>query len=169
MVWRLQPRVDLDYDAAGTEQARGFLGRVDLELATQDMVSAVATLRQRPEVSGKIATLGFCIGGQLSYRVAASGAADAAVCYYGGGIHNHLDLAARIDQPILFHYAGLDKLIPPTAVAAVKDSFAGQANAHFHDYPHSDHGFNCWGRPAYDQRSAALARGRTLEFLAQVL
>ncbi|MBS0542980.1 MAG: dienelactone hydrolase family protein, partial [Proteobacteria bacterium] len=42
-------------------------------------------------------------------------------------------------------------------------------NARFFDYAGVDHGFNCWGRPNYEQRSAALARGRTLQFLAEHL
>jgi dienelactone hydrolase len=32
-----------------------------------------------------------------------------------------------------------------------------------------DHGFNCWDRPAYNQQSSALARGRTLAFLATTI
>jgi len=39
----------------------------------------------------------------------------------------------------------------------------------FHDYPGADHGFNCWGRPAYNQKASALAHGRTLAFLARNL
>jgi carboxymethylenebutenolidase len=31
------------------------------------------------------------------------------------------------------------------------------------------HGFNCWARAAYHAPSAALAHGRTLEFLAREL
>lgn len=167
--WRLEPRVDLTYDEAGSGKAFGFLRSVNLDLATADIACAVDTLRGLSEVSGKIATLGFCIGGQLSYRVAATGKPDAAVAYYGGAIQDHLALADKISQPILFHYAGLDKLIPQAAVAAVKAKFASGTNATFFDYPDSDHGFNCWGRPAYHQKNAALARGRTLQFLAENL
>jgi carboxymethylenebutenolidase len=52
----------------------------------------------------------------------------------------------------------------------VKERFAGKSNATFFDYPNTDHGFNCWGRSnMYNQRAAALAHGRTLQFLAQHL
>ena len=109
----------------------------------------------------------FRFGGQLAYRAAALGQPDAAVAYYGGGIHQHLDVADRITQPILFHYAERDAHITQAMVAAVKTRFAGRANAIFHDYP-AEHGFTCWGRPAmYNQKAAALAHGRTLEFLAE--
>ena len=89
--------------------------------------------------------------------------------YYGGGIQQHLDLAAKITKPILFHYAGLDTHIPQSAVTDVKERFAGKANATFHDYPDADHGFNCSGRPMYNQPAAALAHGRTLVFLSKLL
>jgi len=167
--WRLEPRVDLEYDATGTEQALGLLHALDFANAGKDVSAAVECLKGRPEVTGKVAALGFCMGGQLAYRAAASGSADAAVCYYGGGIQNNLQLAAQIEQPILFHYAQLDQLIPSDAVAQVKAAFADKPQAEFFDYAGVDHGFNCWGRPMYDQRAAALAHGRSLEFLARHL
>ncbi|MFZ4534842.1 dienelactone hydrolase family protein [Propionivibrio sp.] len=167
--WRLERRVDLTYDPEGTAQARALLQKVDTAKAVADLSSAVDTLRKLPEVTGKVATLGFCLGGQLAYRTAATGKCDAAVAYYGGGIQQHLDVADQITQPILFHYAGQDAHIPQCAVADVKASFAGRTNAIFFDYPAADHGFNCWGRPMYNQNAAALAHGRTLVFLAEHL
>ena len=111
----------------------------------------------------------LCMGGRLSYALAATGATDAAVCYYGGGIQNNLGLAPSIAVPILFHYAELDDHIPATAVASVQQAFAGNDRAQFHVYPGVGHGFNCWGRPMYQQSAAALARGRTLVWLAENL
>lgn len=72
-------------------------------------------------------------------------------------------------MPVLFHHAALDALIPQDAVAAIKAAFAGRSNAVLLDYPGVDHGFNCWGRPRYNQQAAALAHGLTLEFLSQHL
>ena len=126
-------------------------------------------LRARPEVAGKIAAIGYCFGGQLAYRAAATGKIDAAVAYYGGGIQNALDLAGKITQPILFHYAEDDHAIPLTAVDQVKAAFAGHGDASFHVYPGAEHGFNCTDRASYNQRASALAHGRTLTFLAEHL
>jgi carboxymethylenebutenolidase len=75
-------------------------------------------------------------------------------------------VAQSINVPILFHYGALDAHIPADAVAAVKAAFDGRSNAQFHVYEDADHGFNCWGRPMYNQRASALAHGRTLEWLA---
>jgi carboxymethylenebutenolidase len=168
--WRLSPRVDLAYDESGTTQAFGFYQKLDTAQATADVVDAIAALRNLPEFEGKVATLGYCLGGQLAYRAAALSHVDAAVIFYGGGIDQHLEIADQITQPILFHYASNDNHITQDKVAAVKAAFAGKTNATFFNYPGADHGFNCWGRPAmYNQRAAALAAGRTLTFLAEHL
>lgn len=168
--WRMSSRVDLNYDEAGTEQAFGFYQKLDSDQAAKDVASAVVALRALPELSGKVATLGYCLGGQLAYRGAALSKADAAVCYYGGGIDQYVNIADQITQPILFHYAADDSHITQDKVATVKAAFSGKSNATFYDYPETDHGFNCWGRPAaYNQRAAALAEGRTLTFLAENL
>lgn len=167
--WRQQRRVDLQYTEADSRLARHYMQNLDGPNAVQDLVSTAQALRARGEVAGPVASLGFCMGGRLSFALAATGAVDAAVCYYGGGIQNNLALAPSIGVPMLFHYAELDDHIPPDAVAAVQAAFAGRSTAQFHVYPGVGHGFNCWGRPLYNQRAAALAHGRTLQWLAEQL
>ena len=167
--WRQQERTDLNYDETDSAKAMELMNSLDLGQATEDVALAIEHLRGLPQVSGKVGVVGFCMGGQLAYRAAAIGKPDAAVSYYGGGIHNHLELAEQIQQPILFHYAGNDRLIPASVIKQVREAFKGQTHASFEEYEGVDHGFNCWGRPAYQQRAAALARGRTLIFLAQHL
>jgi carboxymethylenebutenolidase len=108
------------------------------------------------------------MGGRLAYTAAAVAGVDAAVAYYGGGIQGQLALAKQINCPMQFHYAGHDDHIPPEAVAAVREAFAGKP-AEVLVYPGSMHGFNCWARASYHAPSAALALGRSLQFLAQQL
>ncbi|MGS0892646.1 dienelactone hydrolase family protein [Burkholderia stagnalis] len=167
--WRTQPRVELTYDGADRDKGIELLKKTDVQVAAADIGAATDALRARPEVTGKIAAIGYCFGGHLAYRVAAAGKVDAAVSYYGGGIQNALDLASQVTQPILFHYAENDHGIPLTAVEQVKAAFAGRHDAAFHVYPGAEHGFNCTDRASYNQRAAALAHGRTLTFLAEHL
>lgn len=167
--WRQERGVDLAYDDAGTQKAYQLMRNLDGPNAVKDLQSAAQALRQRPETTGKVGVVGYCMGGRLAYALAATGAVDTAVCYYGGRIQDQLDLAPAIQIPILFHYGALDTHIPPEAVAAVQNAFAGRDNAAFHIYEGADHGFNCWARPMYHQRAAALARGRTLQWLANHL
>ena len=167
--WRTQPRVELGYVGADRDKGIELLQKTDVKLAVQDIGSAAAALRQRPEVSGKIAAIGYCFGGRLAYLAAAQGTVDGAVAYYGGGIQNQLDVADKVKVPIQFHYAELDHGIPLSAVGEVKERFAGRDNAEFHLYPNADHGFNCSVRASYNQHASALAHGRTLTFLADHL
>lgn len=167
--WRAERRVELGYEGADRDKGLALLKGLDVARTVADLGAAAGTLRALPETAGKIGAVGFCFGGQLAYLMAARGAVDAAASYYGGGIQNKLDEAANVRVPILFHYAEHDSSIPLTAVAQVKQHFAGHANAQFFDYPGVEHGFNCSDRSAYDQHAAALAHGRTLAFLSQHL
>ena len=164
--WRQEPGVNLAYDEAGTQRAYQLMKNLDGPNAVKDLQAAAQTLRQRPETTGKVGVVGYCMGGRLAFELAATGAVDTAVCYYGGRIQERLEIAPSITVPVLFHYAAVDAHIPATAVEAVKQAFAGRSNAQFHIYEGVDHGFNCWGRAMYNQRAAALAKGRTLEWLS---
>lgn len=167
--WRQERRVDLPYDKPGSEKAFSLVKATDAQKNGADMAATVEHLRNLEQVTGKVGVMGFCFGGQLAYRAAAIGNPDAAVSYYGGGTHNHLDLAGNIQQPILFHFGGEDPMIPAEAVNSIQEAFADHPRAQFHVYEGADHGFNCWGRPSYNQKAAALAHGRTLAFLAEHL
>ncbi len=167
--WRQQRRVELDYDQEGSERAFALVRAADAQQCGADVAATVEHLRGMDTVSGKVGVMGFCFGGQLAYRATATGKPDAAVSYYGGGIHKQLELAKEIRQPILFHFGGEDPMIPPDAVDSIRGAMAHNDQAEFFVYPGADHGFNCWGRPSYNQAAAALAHGRALAFLAEHL
>jgi len=164
--WREQPRIDLGYDEAAMARGTVLKGNLNFDSAVQDLAASATALKKLPQVTGKVASLGYCMGGLLSYLLAASGNVDAGVCYYGAGIDGRLDQEPRIKCPMLFHFAELDRLIPASAAKTVSRTFASHADAWVQTYPGVDHGFNCWGRAAYNQTASALARGRTLEFLS---
>ncbi|MGN6389664.1 MAG: dienelactone hydrolase family protein [Burkholderiaceae bacterium] len=164
--WRLEPGVDLGYDEQGFQKGLSLMQKMDFPMAIHDLASTVKALRGLPECKGKVASLGFCMGGLLSYLCAANAGVDAAVCYYPGSIDQQLDQAGKIQCPVLIHFAGKDHFIPQEAVAATRKAFAGRNDVRIEEYPGVDHGFNCWDRGSYDQRSAALAHGRSLQFLS---
>lgn len=166
MFWRQQRQIELGYDEAGFARGRALKAGLDFGRAVRDLSAAAQVLRLLPQRTGKVASVGYCMGGLLSYLLAATGSVDAAVCYYGAGIDGHLDAADQIGCPLLLHFGEQDALIPSAAVKAVSKAFAAKADAWVQHYPGVDHGFNCWGRPVYHQAAAALARGRTLEFLS---
>jgi carboxymethylenebutenolidase len=169
LFWRSAPRVDLGYEGEDRQRAFGLMQAYAVESAVADIRAAAHTLRHRPEVAGgRIGAIGYCMGGRMAYLAAAEAGVDAAVAYYGGGIHLMLERAATIKGPMQFHYAGHDDHIPPDAVEAVRRTFAGKP-AELHVYPGALHGFNCWARSAYQPAAAAKAHARSLGFLAQTL
>jgi carboxymethylenebutenolidase len=171
LFWRQAPRVELGYTGADRERALALMQGYPQAAAPADIASAVQALRGRPELAGRVGTLGYCMGGLLAYLAAATAATDgvdAAVAYYGGGIQDQLGHAAAIACPVQFHYGARDDHIPPAAVERVRAALAGKG-AEVHVYPGAQHGFNCWARAAYDAASAALAHGRSLQFLARHL
>lgn len=167
--WRQRARIELGYADADRQQGIALANACQAVDLLDDITLAVTTLRERPEVgTRKVGALGYCMGGRLAWLAATSTAIDAAVPFYGGGIHNLLDRAADIRCPLQFHYAERDAYIPAAAVEQVRQALVGHT-AEVHVYPGADHGFNCWERNTYDARSAALAHGRATAFLAEHL
>ncbi|NVO07079.1 MAG: dienelactone hydrolase family protein [Rhodoferax sp.] len=166
LFWRQAPRVELGYEGAdrarGIELMKAYAGADGLA----DIAAGVAALRGRPEVTGKVGSIGYCLGGRLAYLAAATTDIDAAVPFYGGGIHTQLDRAPAIRCPIQFHYAESDDNIPLSAGDSVRQALP---KAEVHVYPGAHHGFNCWARASYHASSAALAHGRALSFLVPAL
>ncbi len=165
LFWRQQPKVQLGYEGAERDAAIGMMKKlVPAELGA-DVQATVATLRARAETQGrKTGAIGYCLGGRLAYVAAATAGVDAAVAYYGGGIHDQLQLAPQITCPMQFHYAENDGGIPLPAVEKVREAMGSRAELFV--YPGASHGFNCWDRSAYHPASAVQAHGRTLGFLA---
>lgn len=169
LFWRHGARIELGYDDAGWKRAVELMNATDFALAQSDIAATVKALRALDGVQGKVASLGFCFGGRLSYHTAANGLVDAAVCYYGGGIHNALDRAGQITVPMLMHFGGVDSHIPPAAVQSIAETFGDNEQVEIHVYPGAEHGFNCNHRASYQQRAAAQAHGNTLLFLGEQL
>lgn len=169
LFWRMDKRIELGYDQDGFAKGMAYMKQFDFDAAIEDLNSTGKALRAMTEVTGKVASVGYCLGGTLSYVCAAKIGVDAAVCYYGGGTNTKLDLVDKIDVPILFHFGEKDTHIPADAVNAVKKAFEGHHDATIDVYPDADHGFNCWARGSYNQKAAALALGRSLEFLADTI
>jgi carboxymethylenebutenolidase len=167
--WQQQRRLEIGYTPEDIQRGRALARGADTAALQRDLSDSVQALRARPEVQGRrVGAFGYCMGGRLAYVAAATTRVDAAVAYYGGGIQDMLELAPRIACPMQFHYGALDANIPLSAVDKVRAAVAGKP-AEVFVYEQADHGFNCWARGSYHAASAALAHGRTLQFLATQL
>lgn len=125
-----------------------------------DVQAAIEHARQ----AGKVGVVGYCWGGLLTWRGACLlKDIAAAVPYYGGGMTGPAE-AARVPQvPVLAHFGEQDHSIPVETARAFAQAQPG-VEAKFYD---AGHGFNCDQRGAYNADASALARTRTLAFLAR--
>ena len=132
----------------------------------KDTASAVAKL---PECTGKVAVLGYCLGGLMVFLTAVRYGVDAAVAYHGGDTEKYLDEVDGLHAPLLMHLGEEDEFISKPAQAAIKKSLADKPNATVYSYPGQRHAFSRHSGAHYNVAAAALANGRTSEFLKQKL
>jgi carboxymethylenebutenolidase len=130
-------------------------------LSIDNVMIDIQAAIERVRPAGKVGVVGYCWGGMLSFLSAARLRIDAAVAYYGGGIHQHLAEKPRV--PVMFHFGEKDTHIPLAAVEQIK---AAYPQGIYHLYP-AEHGFNCTHRASFEPASAKLAFERSVEFLRQ--
>jgi carboxymethylenebutenolidase len=144
---------------AELEAALGYRKQIPTAKAVLDINASAAMARH----VGKIAVIGYCWGGTLAWVAAGETHFAAAVCYYGGGIGEHLDKPPTC--PTLLHFGEHDRSIPPASVERIRQAFPQGV---FYLYPGAGHAFNNEDRPQhYNAEAASLARGRTATFLMQ--
>jgi carboxymethylenebutenolidase len=165
--WRQQPGVELGYGPDDMQKGMGLATKLDQQQVVADFQEAIAKLRSLPGCKGKIAAIGYCMGGTFAYVLAANGSVDAAVCYYGGWIAQMLDMAKNIHCPVMMHFGAKDAHIPLSDVDKISDALDGKKHVEVLVYD-ADHGFNCDQRASYDRKSAMLAFGRSMVMLDSV-
>lgn len=139
---------------------------VTTETAEADVRSAYDWLRSSAKAN-EISSVGFCMGGRVSFTANTIVALRAAVSFYGGGIApGLLGRAAKLQAPSLFIWGGMDKHIPPEQRRAVTDTLSAEKKLYVNaEFSRADHGFFCDERAAYEPHSAKQAWALTLEFL----
>jgi carboxymethylenebutenolidase len=116
-----------------------------------DIRAAATYLRSEAGGSvGSLFTIGFCLGGRLSFDAATLGLALAGVIgFYGWPVSAHrsntpapADVADQIASPVLALFGGADQAIPPDAVVTFEAALkvAGVENRVI-TYPDAPHGF----------------------------
>ena len=71
LFWRLQPGIELGQSDADRAKAFELYGKFDVAKCITDMRASVRALKKQPKCKGKVAAIGFCLGGKLAYLVAA--------------------------------------------------------------------------------------------------
>jgi carboxymethylenebutenolidase len=170
LFWRDAPGLDLNsWSEADWERGMDLYRRYDLDRGTRDVADVLMAARSMEGGNGSVGVMGFCLGGLMSYLAAARTAVDAAVVYYGGGTHQHLDQAGSVAVPILMHFGDADEFIPDEARAAIQAAFEGAPTAEIHIYPGCSHAFARHTGTHFDPAAAAAANARTYAFMRKQL
>lgn len=153
------------------EAAMQLFTQLDLAKVVADAHAAIAYLRKNGDPNGKVGAVGFCWGGGIVNRLAASPAPmrganlDAAVVYYGAP--PPLDLVPKIRIPLLLNYADpqLDTRLGALLPAFEQALTAAKVNYKLYVYEGANHAFNDDTQAArYEEAAAKLAWERTLAF-----
>lgn len=118
-------RIDLGTDET---QVRSRAGQLDDRLTVRDLEGAVALLRGLAYSSGKIGTVGFCMGGRSALLFASSSdKVDATIDCWGGGISSDSPITPQHPVPVVELVKNLRR--PVYAVFGADDENPSPAHA----------------------------------------
>ncbi|MEY4159987.1 MAG: hypothetical protein RLZZ136_608, partial [Pseudomonadota bacterium] len=116
--WRQGEGIDLDADVPEQfQQAIAYMMAHDFAAGISDIAATIRWIREDGGVA-KVGLVGYCMGGKVAYQAATQTDIDAAVGYYGVGIDQMLDDAAKITKPLMLHIPTADGFVPPEAQKA---------------------------------------------------
>ena len=169
--YRDAPNNVVGYDEL--EKAIGLMSKLDFDRFAADAGAVLDFLDARSNVqSGKVGATGFCMGGNLTFRIAcdhpdriAAGAA-----FYGGGIDGVIDKAETLRAPLYLFFGENDAFISAAQVAAVESGLQKRGRDYrSKTYPAADHGFFCDERASYQREAADDAWRELKAFFAEHL
>ncbi|HIK29059.1 MAG: dienelactone hydrolase family protein [Oscillatoriaceae bacterium SKW80] len=170
LFWRQQPGIQLsDSTEEEWNQALALYQGFDENKGIEDLIATLNTLKKLPTCTGKVGSVGFCLGGKLAYLMATRSDADCNISYYGVGIENNLDEAVNIKKPLMLHIAEKDKFVNAETQAKIKAELSGNPLVTIYTYPNVDHAFARVGSTTYVEEVAKIANERSLEFFKQHL
>ncbi|MHA6248191.1 dienelactone hydrolase family protein [Pontibacter sp. CAU 1760] len=150
------------------DDGRAMQSKRDRDDMLEDFIAAFDYLKDHKDCNGQVGVVGFCFGGWVANMMAVRlPSLAAAVPFYGG--QPATEDVARIQAPLLLHYAELDTRVnegwPAYEAALKKHDKSYQA----YMYASANHGFHNDTTPRYDKAAAALAWNRTIDFFQEKL
>jgi len=138
---------------------------MDLDSLVPKLLDSVKFVQAHPVSNGaKVGSVGFCMGGGLSVRLACAEPSLAGSIIYYGTAPSPVDRVATINCPVLGHYGSLDERInlgiPELAAAMTKHG--KKFTSHMHEG--AQHAFNNETTQRYHCKAARDSWALTLEF-----
>ncbi len=168
LFWRQEPGVNItDQTKEEWDKAFALYNGFDVDLGVEDLKAALAFTRKEINTTGKVGSIGFCLGGKLAYLMSTRSDADCSVSYYGVELDKLLDEPVR--RPLLMHVAEKDKFVPPEAREKIVAHLKPNPLVALYVYEGADHAFGRIGSDHYNAPAAELAGQRTADFLRKHL
>jgi carboxymethylenebutenolidase len=155
------------------QEVMPFIMQLQADEIEADLEATLGLLADRGFEPSRVAVVGFCMGGSVSFAAACYRKLGAAVTFYGGGITQGrfgfpplFDLAPTLQTPWLGLFGDLDASIPTAEVEGLESALSNVAPpTEVVRYPEANHGFHCDARDSYHEASARDGWQRTLVFL----
>ena len=170
LFWRQEPGVDLGVNSEPDWQhGLRLYEAYDRDVGVGDVRDTLDAVARLPDCTGKLAVQGYCFGALMTFLTAVRCHVDAAVAYHGADTEKYLGEVDNLSAPLLMHLGEEDEFISKAAQVQIKAALGSKANATVYSYPGQHHAFARHNGRHYDAAAAALANGRTSEFLHQRL
>jgi carboxymethylenebutenolidase len=130
-----------------------------------DVKATFAWLKANTQVY-KLASVGYCMGGRVSFLANSVLPLSAAISYYGGNMPSLLHRTATLSGPMVLFWGERDHHIPAEHRNQVITSMR-EAKKEYIDilFSNADHGFFCDARQSYEPNSAKLSWDVVQSFL----
>lgn len=164
---------DLYHGKTATEpdEANKLMMDMRREDAARDLDAVIEYLASHPRSTGRVGTVGFCLGGGLSLMAACRNPKVAACVDFYGVLPGGQPDCSQLRAPVLGIFGERDPWMPPDAVRRLEDELrASGKQIETIIYPERDHAFfNDTNPSAYHAEHAADAWRRTIAFFKQHL
>mgnify|MGYP000022227402 CR=1 FL=1 len=174
-----EPGAVLAYDAAGAERGNAHKVARTPAAYDSDAAAAVEYLKSHPACTGRIGTVGICLGGHLATRTALRPDVSAGVCCYPTDIHqgslgkgmadDTLSRLGGIKAEMLYVWGRQDPHIPREGRRLIYDTLTDTGvNFTWHEF-NGQHAFLRDEGPRYDPELAGLTWNLILSMLHRCL
>ena len=153
------------------EKAAEQMSKFSYEDFSFDIDLLLEYIHQLPSLkNGLVSTLGFGLGGELSYLCACTKKINSAICFYGGKILTFLDQTSGITSPILLFYGDSDPYVTMQHIQTIKDNLLEhKTKADLYVYTNATHGFFSSESNSYNEDAAHYSWEKTRQFLDDTL
>jgi carboxymethylenebutenolidase len=163
LFWRFSPGLDLDPTVqSDRDEAMKYNSEFDDELGVGDLRASVERLKSLANTES-VASVGYCLGGRLSFALGKEGAVSAAVSYYGVALQKYFGV--RHASRTLVHIATADTLCPEPLQEGILDYAKRFPIVKVIMHEGVGHAFARLGSATYVAATAERAREQTDAFL----